>query len=133
MKQIGVITIAVLAIGVANGAKAQDCNRSAIDQSSINACAHVDWKIADRDLNRAYKQAKAAAQRMDEYLDDGQVPVAKMLRDAQRAWIPFRDQACAVESTSMRGGSAQPLLLWGCMTRLTRQRTEDLRNFADVN
>lgn len=90
-------------------------------------------KIADKELNRVYKQAKAAARRRDAYLEAGQVPAVIMLRDAQRAWIPFRDQACAVESTLMRGGTAQPLLKWGCMARLTRQRTEDLRYFAHLS
>ena len=131
MKHIA--SVAIVLVGLASGAVAQDCNSNAMDQSTMNICAHQDWEYADKELNRVYKQAKAAARRMDQYLEAGQVPVVTMLRDAQRAWIPFRDQACAVESTSMRGGSAQPLLLWGCMARLTRQRTEDLRDFADVN
>lgn len=123
----------VISLAFTNGAMAQDCDRNSFVQSSMNACAHLDWQTADKELNRVYKQAKAVALRMDEYLEYGQVPAANMLRNAQRAWIPFRDLACDAESVAMRGGSAQPLLYWGCMTRLTRQRTEDLQYFTDVN
>lgn len=93
----------------------------------------MDWQAADKDLNLVYKRAKTAARRIDEYLDSGQKPAAIMLRDAQRAWIPYRDQACEVESTVMRGGTMQPLLRWVCMARLTRERTKDLRFFADMS
>lgn len=125
--------IVAIALVVANSALALDCNRDDLDQSSMNECAHMDWQAADKDLNLVYKRAKTAARRIDEYLDSGQKPAAIMLRDAQRAWIPYRDQACEVESTVMRGGTMQPLLRWVCMARLTRERTKDLRFFADMS
>ena len=53
--------------------------------------------------------------------------------DAQRAWIVFRDQACEAESLLARGGTMQPQLFHVCLARLTRQRTEDLRIFGEVN
>jgi uncharacterized protein YecT (DUF1311 family) len=53
-----------------------------------------------------------------------------MLRDAQRAWIPFRDAACAAEAQIARGGTAMGFVTLLCLDRLTRARTEDLRIFA---
>ena len=122
-----------LAVSFGSGAMAQDCSSYNLDQQSMNACAKQDWEAADRLLNAAYKQAKVRARQNDEYLEAGETPAAKLLLEAQRAWIPFRDQACELESTLMRGGSAQPLLYWGCMARLTEQRTYDLNLFASVN
>jgi len=58
MKQSG--KIAVVLIGLASGAAAQDCNSAALDQSTMNICAHQGWERADKELNRAYKLAKAA-------------------------------------------------------------------------
>ena len=56
---------------------------------------------------------------------------AEKLREAQRAWIPFRDAACAVEGWPMRGGSAEPLLVYGCLTKLTEQRISDLEGLLE--
>ena len=74
-----------------------------------------------------------SAKQMDQYLAPGEVTNSEMLRDAQRAWIPFRDKACAAESNLARGGTMQSMLVSSCMERLTRQRTEDLRYFGEVN
>ena len=56
---------------------------------------------------------------------------AAALRDAQRAWIAFRDRACEVEGMRYEGGSIQPMIVAGCLERLTRARSEDLRLLAE--
>lgn len=124
---------AVLALAAAPlAAENLDCN-DAITQLDMNRCAHQAYQMADEDLNLAYGMAVNAAREMDAYLTEGQVPAVDMLRDAQRAWISYRDKACEVESTLMRGGSMQPLLYSSCLERETRARTESLRFFAEVN
>ena len=47
----------------------------------------------------------------------------KLLRDAQRAWIKFRDTQCAYERDGARGGTMAPLLDIACQEHLTSQRT----------
>jgi uncharacterized protein YecT (DUF1311 family) len=64
-------------------------------------------------------------------LPEDQQGAAKALKTAQRAWITFRDAACEAEAYAMQGGSAQPLLVFGCRARLTRARTEDLRVMSE--
>ena len=49
------------------------------------------------------------------------------LREAQRAWVAFRDANCRLESFEARGGSMQPMLDAGCRATLTRARTAELR------
>ncbi|MGR3837196.1 MAG: lysozyme inhibitor LprI family protein [Cognatishimia sp.] len=109
-----------------------DCN-NAMTQMDMNFCAAQSYGYADEDLNLAYQLARAQAKQMDEYLQEGEVPSATMLRDAQRAWITFRDLACDVESTLVRGGSMQPLIYYSCLERETRNRTESLRYFGETN
>lgn len=109
-----------------------DCD-NAMTQLDMNRCAHQAYVLADEDLNLAYGMAVDMARAMDEYLQDGDVPAVQLLRDAQRAWITFRDKACEVESTIVRGGSMQPLVYSSCLERETRARTESLRYFAEVN
>ena len=126
---------AVFLAGIMAGvspAGAQDCGNPA-NQAEMNNCAYGDWQLADAELNRVWKQAMKVARQMDlDYLPDGQRPAVDILRDAQRLWIKFRDQACEAESLAFRGGSAQAMLLYACMERLTVRRTEDLKQFAQT-
>ena len=52
------------------------------------------------------------------------------LREAQRAWVTFRDAHCRLQSFEARGGSMQPMLLSQCKAYLTELRTEQLRNLS---
>ena len=64
-------------------------------------------------------------------VDDGLAPADRgavvNLRAAQRAWITFRDAACAAEGYQMHGGSAEPMVIYGCRARLTEARLADLQ------
>jgi uncharacterized protein YecT (DUF1311 family) len=59
-----------------------------------------------------------------------QVNVEESLREAQRAWVTFRDLACEVESLVAEGGSMQPMIYSACLTTLTEERTDALRYFG---
>lgn len=110
-------------------AAAQDCD-NAVDQQSMNLCAHAEWQAADAELNSAYRQAMDFMKAIDADLPEAEQGAAKALRDAQRAWISFRDLACTAEGYLMQGGSAQPLVISGCMTRLTQERSQSLAELA---
>ena len=100
-------------------AAAQDC-ANATTQTEMNACAAAAYQGADDRLNGVYKQAAAAAR-----LSGGEAPA--QLLAAQRAWIGYRDAACAAEAGLYAGGTMQPLVQANCMKTLTERRTEDLR------
>lgn len=124
--------LAILALGLATPALAQelDCSNP-VTQLDMNQCAYQDWQAADAELNQAYKAAMAMLKEWDEYLEEGDIPAADALRDAQRAWITFRDKACEAEGYAMRGGSAEPLLVNGCLARLTQERTAQLQELVE--
>ena len=126
----GLAVLTVLASPLA--AQDLDC-ANPMTQIEMTGCASRAFEAADGDLNLAYKLAMARASDMDTYLEEGQVPAKDILRNAQRAWIPFRDQACEAESLLARGGSMQNQIFFLCLERLTRTRTEDLRIFGEVN
>ncbi len=129
-----IVTALATSLAIAHPVVAQDVN--CLDpqtQFAMNICAAQDYAIADEDLNLAYQLARNHAQGMDQYLNSGDRPAVEILRDAQRAWIAYRDMACETESLLARGGSMQPLLFTSCAARLTRLRTEDLRYFGEVN
>lgn len=121
--------LACLALPAA--AQEVDC-ASAMAQVDLNACAYADWEAADADLNTAYQQAMALLSDWDASLPKGEQGGAKALREAQRAWITFRDKACEAEGYAMKGGSAEPLLVYGCMRVLTLERTGHLTSMVEA-
>ena len=107
-----------------------DC-ANAVTQQDMNQCAYGGWEAADADLNAAYKRAMDLLKGWDADLPEAEQGGAAALKEAQRAWISFRDKACEAEGYAMKGGSAEPLLVYGCMRQLTEDRTGQLTRFVD--
>ncbi len=119
--------LAALLLLLATPATAQDVDcANAMSQSDMNACAYQDWETQDADLNAAYVAAMDLLQLWDANLPEDEKGGVKALREAQRARITFRDKACEAEGYAMKGGSAEPLLVYGCMARLTEARAGQL-------
>jgi uncharacterized protein YecT (DUF1311 family) len=99
------------------------------NQSDMNICAGIDFERADAELNSAWREAIAGARAADRELDrDDERPTNEaVLRQAQRAWLSFRDAHCGWEGYEARGGSMEPMLYNGCRARITRERTAQLR------
>ena len=116
------------------GAQEPDC-RDPQYQAEMNRCAYLDFQAADRELNQLWPQMIAAARRADAEINRefDQAPTSEAaLRNAQRAWITFRDEHCTYEGHEARGGSMETMLYEGCRATLTRQRIEQLRGLLEV-
>ncbi|MCJ2035778.1 lysozyme inhibitor LprI family protein [Methylobacterium sp. J-068] len=108
----------ILSIGLGSvQAGAAPCPGST--QMALNACAAADLKRADDAMNAAYG---TLMERIGPKAREG-------LRAAQKAWLPFRDQSCALEALGSEGGSIRPMILAGCLAHLTDDRTKTLRNY----
>ena len=116
------LVLALFLAVAAAPAGAQNCANPQT-QLEMNDCARIEHQDADRELNAVYKQARARLSK------DG----ATALRDAQGAWITFRDKACVAEGSQYEGGSIQPLIVTSCLARLTRERTAGLRILLENN
>lgn len=53
------------------------------------------------------------------------------LRRAQRAWVAWRAAACDFEASGVAGGSVAPMVRTRCATRLTEERTVELRRLLE--
>ena len=100
-------------------------------QIEMNACAAIDFEVADAELNAEYRrsieQARLADREDIEPLPGDDRPGNEAtLREAQRAWVAFRDAQCRFEGYEARGGSMEPMLYDGCRATLTRARTRQL-------
>lgn len=122
-----------LAVLVAGSAQAQDVDCAVAEtQQEMNFCAEADWQETDVGLNAAYAKAMILMENIDAELATEDQGAALTLRNAQRSWVEFRDAACAAEAYMMHGGSAEPLLTYGCMARLTTARAADLEQLSQT-
>ena len=79
-------------LGLPAAAQEADCT-NAPDQMTMNQCAYEEWQTADAELNAVYKRAMAMLEgRRTAQLDADVRGGPEALRDAQRAWITFRDK-----------------------------------------
>ena len=76
-------------------------------------------KKVDTDLNTVYQSA------LSRWNED---PQKTELRDAQLAWIAYRDATCKAEAGIYRGGTIMPSIGVRCVLRLDRQRIADLKD-----
>ncbi len=86
-------------------------------------CTGVESERWDRRLNAAY----TAIMRSDEHS-----PATKaLLREAQRAWISYRDKACAADGElTAPGGTLAAVARASCGLQLTAQRAAELERFS---
>jgi uncharacterized protein YecT (DUF1311 family) len=105
---------------------------NAMSQMEMNACAGQRFSQADAELNALYRRLIAAARASDRSPDNGRVPgddrpgEEATLREAQRAWVTYRDAHCRGEGYAARGGSMEPMIFQECRARLTRERIAQL-------
>jgi uncharacterized protein YecT (DUF1311 family) len=107
-----------------------DCSKAEA-QVELTYCAEQEWMAADAELNDAYKAAMRVMKQIDATLGEGKAAEGH-LRQAQRDWVAFRDNACAAEAYPMHGGSAEPMLIYGCRARLTQERTLGLYYITEI-
>ncbi len=108
-------------------AAAQDVDcANAMAQQELNQCAYQDWQAQDISLNDAYAGAVKMLKDWDSNLPEAERGAVQALKEGQRAWVTFRDKACEAEGYAMHGGTAEPLLVYGCMARLTEERSLQL-------
>lgn len=94
----------------------KDCDKT---QLAMNMCARHRYDLADQALNRQYRQNMKVLQETGD---------KQRLRDAQRAWLVFRDKDCLAETGPREeSGSIWPLQHFSCLQKHTARRTEDLK------
>lgn len=87
-------------------------------QAEMNQTAMKDYKASDAKMTSMYKKVMAG---MD-------VNGKKLLVNAQRAWIKYKEAHCASASNEYEGGSMKPLILYSCLKEMTDARIEQLKS-----
>lgn len=94
-----------------------DC-AAAKTQADLATCTTANAASADAGLNAVYKELAGRLAPAD----------LKRLREAQRAWIPFRDKECAFRTQPYAGGSVYATLVETCRQDLTKARLAQLQH-----
>ena len=87
-------------------------------QFEMNQCAGKAYKAADLELNQVY-------QRLATRLDDGE---KTQLKEAQTAWLKYRDSNCEFVADQFKGGSMRPMIYGYCLADVTKKRTSELKS-----
>jgi uncharacterized protein YecT (DUF1311 family) len=104
-------------VALAEATDFQSCYDHAANNHALIRCADMEYRHYDRLLNQNYRLLMQALPPREQV----------RLREAQRAWIRFRDLECDFEGYEMRGGSGEPLLVLGCKAELTKRRVRELK------
>ena len=96
-------------------------------------CTAAETQVWDRFLNAEYRSTMSALNAMD--VDEGQYfpEFAKRedsLRDAQRAWITFRDAECGLAYAMWGSGSMRNIAAATCQLEMTAKRTLELQELG---
>jgi uncharacterized protein YecT (DUF1311 family) len=97
--------------------KADPC-ADAQSQAEMNTCAGNQYKKADAELNRTYQKFVTML--------DAEEKAA--LKEAQTAWLKYRDANCDFVADQYKGGSMRPMILGLCLAGVTESRTTELKN-----
>ncbi len=91
----------------------------------MGGCLSRELEVWDGRLNAAYGSLRDAYGISDAELAElgSSAPSrADALRDAQRAWIPFRDANCALEAAQWGGGTGGGPATVSCLLSMTAER-----------
>jgi uncharacterized protein YecT (DUF1311 family) len=118
-----VLLVLFVAPGAAEGQL--DCNK-AKSTLEINACLENDFQNADKALNETYQRFGAVLRNMEKFPPMTEGFLVNGIRNAQRAWIEYRDKNCNFYSNLAYGGSAAGTYYISCKVRMTREREAEL-------
>ena len=100
----------------------------------MSMCLNDEAQAWDQLLNEEYRETMAYMKVMDDDEREYFPEYAKRqeaLRDAQRAWIAFRDAECALAYAEWGSGSHRHIAGTACMADMTADRTIGLRDMRE--
>lgn len=90
-------------------------------ESGAAYCAARSSTDADLELNQVYAS-----------LVKGFPSERRVLKDAERAWIVFRDKLCEAQANTYKGGSMEREILGRCLAAETRRQIDRLKELRSM-
>jgi uncharacterized protein YecT (DUF1311 family) len=104
-------------------------------QLQMNRCAAAEYRKVDAELNALYdrliKNFEKDVNDAHRENDANQIKYSETglneLKEAERAWILYRDLHCKAAEQRFEGGTIRPLIWSGCMRQVTEHRIDELK------
>jgi len=98
--------------------KEKDPCADAQSQAEMNMCWGKEYKAADAQLNKTYQEFMTK-------LDESE---KAQLRNAQLAWLKYRDTNCEFVADQYKGGTMRPMIAAICLAEVTNARVNELKS-----
>ncbi|MHA6197224.1 lysozyme inhibitor LprI family protein [Pseudomonas wadenswilerensis] len=118
-----ILASALVLLGASSLAQADSysqCMKTANTTVAMRDCTGAELKRQDTRLNQSYKSAMGSLEQ----------PQQDKLREAQRAWVKYRDANCGMYY-GLTGGTIDQLNGAGCEVDMTRQRADELEKLQN--
>ena len=119
-----ILSLMITPAGFTQDRRAPDPCANAEQGLELSNCIAGEYQRADAELNTVYRQAMLK-------LNTEEHKTA--LRNAQRAWIEYRDSNCEYETHLFRQGGPSEQHRVVCMTRMSMERTRELQEMLKDN
>ena len=97
--------------------KSEPC-ADAQTQAEMNICWGNEYKSADQRLNQVYREFMNKLGTDEEKAG---------LKNAETAWLKYRDTNCDFVGDQYKGGSIRPMIVAICLADATNNRTKELK------
>jgi uncharacterized protein YecT (DUF1311 family) len=100
-------------------AQQPNCSKPITDRE-LRICSQLHYDRENGKLNRVYNQ-------LQQQLPNNR---KQQLIESQKLWIVFRDAHCDFRRSRVAGGTADPIIYYGCLAQLTQLRTSELTGYT---
>ena len=115
--KLAIVMVLLFFVGSASGQEKPPPCSDLDTQTEMNICAGKEYKAADASLNRMYQQLVKMLEPEEK----------SKLKEAQTAWIKYRDTNCEFVADQYKGGTIRPMIYGLCLADVTRNRTAELK------
>jgi uncharacterized protein YecT (DUF1311 family) len=105
-------------MNVARAQEKKDPCADAQSQAEMTMCWGKEYKAADAKLNKSYQEFMSK-------LDESE---KVQLKNAQLAWLKYRDANCEFVADQYKGGTMRPMIAAICLAGVTNARVDELKS-----
>jgi len=114
----GLLLLILCATILSQNQEKKDPCADAQSQAEMNMCWGKEYKAADAKMNKTYQDFMSK-------LDESE---KMQLKNAQLAWLKYRDANCDFVADQYKGGTMRPMIAAICLADVTNARVNELKS-----
>ena len=114
----GLLLLILCATILSQNQEKKDPCADAQSQAEMNMCWGKEYKAADAKMNKTYQDFMSK-------LDESE---RMQLKNAQLAWLKYRDANCDFVADQYKGGTMRPMIAAICLADVTNARVNELKS-----